>query len=135
MPLKPQHNTTPCGPQDFHTPRISFSFGCSGVAEGWEPAYLRRDAHLPFPRVAARAALASAQLIVYHERFQLDRRQLLLYHDTYTRSRELFSANYQKEVITCACVFEGGSGGNFPGGLGGERPPPVGKPSRGEWYH
>jgi hypothetical protein len=65
--------------------------------------------HLPFPRVASRAALASAQLIVYHERFQLDRRQLLLYHDTYTRSSELFSAAYQKEVRAFS-----GSVGLFP---------------------
>mmetsp|Transcript_19000 Transcript_19000/g.36272 ORF Transcript_19000/g.36272 Transcript_19000/m.36272 type:complete len:500 (+) Transcript_19000:120-1619(+) len=85
------------GRKGYHTPRISFSFGCSGEGETWEPAYFDRK-HLPFPKVALRASLASAQLIVYHERFVLDRAQLKLFHATYSQHMRVFSSKYQQEV-------------------------------------
>ena len=34
----------------------------------------------------------------YHERFSIDRKQLLLYHEAYSQAKGVFSAAYQKEV-------------------------------------
>lgn len=39
-----------------------------------------RDSHLPFPDVSLRVALASAQMIIYHERFDLSEQQLTLFY-------------------------------------------------------
>jgi hypothetical protein len=61
----------------YHTPRIALSFGCAD--DGYEPAYIARDAFLPHPPVALRAALISGQLIVYHERFDLPDKQLAMF--------------------------------------------------------
>mmetsp|Transcript_5639 Transcript_5639/g.17346 ORF Transcript_5639/g.17346 Transcript_5639/m.17346 type:complete len:569 (+) Transcript_5639:195-1901(+) len=64
---------------DYNTsgPRISVSFGCSDPS--FEAPYLAKpEALLPLPPVAARAALAAAQLINYHERFEFSSRMLRL---------------------------------------------------------
>lgn len=49
-------------------PRISLSFGCSDP-DFERPYFKNPQAHLPFPKPSLRAALASAQLINYHERY------------------------------------------------------------------
>jgi hypothetical protein len=47
------------------------SFGCADDA--YEPPYFSRS-HLPYPSPAMRLALVGAQLIVYHQRFELSAR-------------------------------------------------------------
>ena len=76
-------------------PRVSFSFGCTDDA--FEPPAFDR-AHLPFPPPRLRAALASAQLINYHERFAFDAKQLRTFGRTFAASRGDFARAYAQKV-------------------------------------
>jgi hypothetical protein len=53
------------GRRGYHTPRLALSWGCAD--DSYEPPYFSRD-HLPFPPMHLRAALACAQMLIYHER-------------------------------------------------------------------
>lgn len=80
-----------------HTPRVSLSFGCSDGE--FEPSYLRDpSAHLPFPRVGVRAALAGAQLINYHERFDFGAARLRALASMFRAERRHFSESYVQKT-------------------------------------
>ena len=80
-------------------PRVCVSFGFADDA--YEPAYVARSSNLPFPPLAHRAALVSAQCIVYHERFPPSVRMLRLMHDAVTSvgAEGLFDSAYKKKVM------------------------------------
>jgi len=78
-------------------PRVSLSFGCSG--SGFEPAYLRCPSfHLPFPKLAIRLALAAAQLINYHERFDFSGSMLVLFGRIFERRKTSFTQTYRQKT-------------------------------------
>jgi hypothetical protein len=106
------NSQTPLPPLE---PRVCISFGFADDA--YEPAYVSRAANLPFPPMAHRAALVSAQSIAYHERFHPGVRMLRLMHDAVTNPAVdgVFEAKYRKKVmfeyVQAAAAAAGGAGG------------------------
>jgi len=85
------------GRPDCERPRISVSFGCSDPS--FERPYFRQPAnHLPFPKPSLRAALVSAQLINYHERFQFSATLLRCFGATFRARRALFTTDYAEKT-------------------------------------
>eukprot|EP00877_Chromochloris_zofingiensis_P008660 jgi/Chrzof1/4047/Cz13g18120.t1 len=85
------------GREGYHkSPRISMSFACADDA--YEPPYLSRQ-YLPFPPLELRVALAAAQMIIYHERFECSARQLSLFHDAFMAHATKFEPTYRNKVI------------------------------------
>ena len=80
-------------------PRVCVSFGFADDA--YEPAYLPRAGNVPFPPLAHRAALVSAQSIAYHERFPPSARMLRLMHDAVTNPalEGVLEPKYRKKVM------------------------------------
>jgi len=80
-------------------PRVCVSFGFADDA--YEPAYVDRARNLPFPPLCNRAALVSAQMIAYHERFRSSARMLRLFHDAVTHPGVdgALEREYRKKVM------------------------------------
>ncbi|GLC45737.1 hypothetical protein PLESTB_000504000 [Pleodorina starrii] len=83
------------GRKGYHTPRLAVSWGCADDA--YEPPYFSRE-HLPYPPMALRAALACGQMLAYHERFTMSRRQLSLYYKYFTAHAGEFHESYRAKV-------------------------------------
>jgi hypothetical protein len=83
------------GRKGYHTPRVSMSFGCAD--DSYEPAYFSRK-HLPFPRLQLRVALACAQMIAYHERFEMSGRQLAAFYEAFSKHSGEFCKEYRLKV-------------------------------------
>lgn len=85
------------GRADCKIPRVSFSFGCSDPS--FEAPYLQYpERHLPFPKLAVRAALAAAQLINYHERFEFGFSLLRKLGQVFRSQRHHFTAYYVQKT-------------------------------------
>ncbi len=85
------------GRTDCAHARISLSFGHSDPA--FEAPYLARArAQLPFPRPRVRVALAAAQLIAYHERFDLSLPLLRRLGATFRKCKSAFTKEYAAKV-------------------------------------
>ncbi|KAG2440535.1 hypothetical protein HYH02_010413 [Chlamydomonas schloesseri] len=116
------------GRKGFHTPRLAVSWGCADDA--YEPPYFARS-HLPYPPMALRAALACGQMLIYHERFDMTKRQLSLYYKYFVRHGAEFDAGYRekckaefvaasRELVDGVPAAGGGMGGGMKmGGMGG----------------
>ncbi len=80
-------------------PRVCVSFGFADDA--YEPAYVDRTRNIPFPPVNSRAALVSAQMIAYHERFRSNARTLRLFHEAVTHHGVdgVLERGYRKKVM------------------------------------
>ena len=79
--------------------RISISFGHSDYAFE-EPYFAMPDKQLPFPPVSLRVALASAQLINYHERFSFDLSLLRRFGATFNAHKPKFSKAYAEKTAS-----------------------------------
>lgn len=94
-------------------PRVSISFGCSDPS--FEKPYLAKPtAHLPFPKPAIRAALVSAQLINYHERFDFSPALLRKFGATFRAKRGAFTEEYAQKTAAefkAACEDQARGGG------------------------
>jgi len=78
-------------------PRVSVSFGFSDPT--FEAPFFKVPSRcLPFPKVSLRAALASAQLINYHERFDFGLPLLRRFGATYRASVGEFTAEYAQKT-------------------------------------
>ena len=78
-------------------PRVSISFGCSDPS--FEKPYFESPAkHLPFPKPSVRAALASAQLINYHERFRFPAALLRRFGASFRAKRVVFTDHYNQKT-------------------------------------
>lgn len=78
-------------------PRVSISFGCSDPS--FEAPFLGRpEQHLPFPKPSVRAALAAAQLINYHERFNFAPAMLRRFGASYRAKRAVFTEEYNQKT-------------------------------------
>ncbi|KAG2497988.1 hypothetical protein HYH03_004247 [Edaphochlamys debaryana] len=84
------------GRKGFHTPRVAVSWGCA--ADEYEPSYFSRE-HLPYPPTALRAALACGQMMVYHERFPMTKKQLSLYYKFFMKHAAEFHPSYRDKVV------------------------------------
>jgi len=85
------------GEQRCTSPRVSLSFGCSREGESFDPPYLKRT-NLPRPSFRLRLALASAQVIAYHERFEPSLDMLKRCHASFQEERGAFNAAYAVKV-------------------------------------
>lgn len=83
------------GRKGHPTPRISLSFGCAD--DCYEPPYFDRS-NLPFPPLELRLALASAQQLIYHERFPATAKQLILFHNAFKPQAHRFDSAYAAKV-------------------------------------
>ena len=77
--------------------RISISFGHTDPSFE-RPYFAAPERVLPFPRVAMRVALAAAQLICYHERFQFDVALLRKLGATFRKHKAAFTKEYAEKV-------------------------------------
>jgi hypothetical protein len=85
------------GDPDCDKDRISVTFGHSEPR--FEPPYLATpQAHLPFPKAPLRLALASAQLINYHERFEFGFGLLRRLGSTFRARKGLFTREYAQKT-------------------------------------
>ncbi|KAL1520001.1 hypothetical protein AB1Y20_023482 [Prymnesium parvum] len=85
------------GRRDCERPRISVSFGCADPS--FERPYFKKPAaHLPFPKPSLRAALVSAQLINYHERFEFSVSLLRCFGATFRAKRKMFATEYAEKT-------------------------------------
>jgi hypothetical protein len=66
-------------------------------SDEFEPAYFNRD-YLPFPPLHLRVALACAQMLIYHERYDFSRRLILLFSRIFEHEAHHFSAKYVQQV-------------------------------------
>ena len=79
------------------TPRVSVSFGHSDPT--FEPPFFSTAGHsLPFPKLSLRCALAAAQLINYHERFEFGLPMLRRFGATYRAHLDDFSPEYAEKT-------------------------------------
>lgn len=88
---------------DAPEPRVSLSFACSDSS--FEGPYLVDSAAprstiggLCIPTFSARLVLFAAQQIAYHERFNLGRARLRLYHDIFSAHTSLLTSDYRAKV-------------------------------------
>lgn len=88
---------------DAPEPRVSLSFACSDSS--FEEPYLVDSAAsrsaiggLYIPTFRARLVLFAAQQIAYHERFDLSRARLRLYHDIFSAHASLLTSDYRAKV-------------------------------------
>jgi len=82
------------------SPRISISFGCA--ASDFEPAYFKDDVHLAgasHPPLELRLALAAAQMIVYHQRFEYSDSDLRTFVALFEEQKHHFHASYVQKVL------------------------------------
>ena len=108
LPLKPggcvifTHRTMHWGSKgqaDCADARISISFGHSDYSFE-EPYFASPKRDLPFPPVPLRVALASAQLINYHERFDFDFALLRRLGATFNAHKPKFSRAYAEKTAS-----------------------------------
>ncbi|MDP2435413.1 MAG: hypothetical protein Q8P67_06690 [archaeon] len=74
---------------------MAFSVACSD--DRFEPPYFDRS-HLPFPPLNLRVALASAQMLIYYERFQFSQAMLKLFFQLFEKESHHFSKRYCQQV-------------------------------------
>ena len=85
------------GRPDCSRPRVSLSFGHSDPT--FEAPYFARPfEQLPFPHPRVRIALASAQLIAYHERFDFGIALLRRFGATFFARKSSFSKEYAEKI-------------------------------------
>jgi hypothetical protein len=82
------------GRAGYPEPRISLSFAVS--EPGYEAPYLN-DADLN-PSFEMRLALASAQMLIYHERFNFSPEQLHAFYKCFSSQKDKFNPVYQRQV-------------------------------------
>eukprot|EP00475_Leptophrys_vorax_P017833 TRINITY_DN24390_c0_g2_i2.p1 TRINITY_DN24390_c0_g2~~TRINITY_DN24390_c0_g2_i2.p1 ORF type:complete len:555 (+),score=195.51 TRINITY_DN24390_c0_g2_i2:41-1705(+) len=75
--------------------RISLSFAVS--EPGYEEPYLK-DVKNMNPSFQMRLALVSAQMLIYHERFNFSSQQLHNFYKCFDAHRDMFNPKYQKQV-------------------------------------
>jgi hypothetical protein len=84
------------GRKGYATPRIALSVACADDA--FEPCFFDRAA-LPFPPPALRMALACAQMVCYHERFQFTAKDMRFFASVFRSHSSLFTVNYRTKVL------------------------------------
>lgn len=85
------------GRPDCDKARISISFGHSD-ASFERPYFARPDRELPYPKTGMRLALASAQLIAYHERFEFGLPMLRRFGATFKARKRRFTSEYAEKI-------------------------------------
>ena len=83
------------GREGYDTPRVAFSVACSD--EQFEEPYFSR-AHLPFPPLSLRVALAAGQMLIYHERYNFPQATVKLFYQLFNKEARHFSRKYVDQV-------------------------------------